>query len=218
VPDALPVVLSAADWETLAKGIEQRARLADAALTDVYTDRRALSAGLIPPGLIYGGPSFAAHCAAWQRPPRQFLHIYEADVARTATGEWVLLSDRLEAPLGDGWLLANRIAASQAFADLFVDLGVRRLASHYAAFQDHLDQMMGWDGRLALLTAGDQDPVQRELRRDRVAVGLEVGRRDDGARGLDGRPDGGGRSDAKDVRGHGVENPGREDLEKRGEL
>lgn len=156
--DALPVLLSAADWQVLAGGIEQRARLAEAAIADVYTAGRAVGAGLLPSGLIYGGPAFAAHCAGWERPPRHWVHVYEADVARTADGGWVLLADRLETPLGDGWLLANRIAASQALAEPFVDLGVRRLAGHYAAFQDHLDQMMGWDGRLALLTAGESDP------------------------------------------------------------
>ena len=156
--DALPVILAPDDWAELEKGIAQRAALADAAITDIYTDRRTLAAGLIPPGLVYGGPSFAAHCASWERPPRHWAHVYEADVARTAKGDWVVLSDRLDTPLGDGWLLANRIAATQAYADLFVDLGVRRLATHYAAFQAHLDQMMGWEGRLALLTAGEHDP------------------------------------------------------------
>ncbi|MEM9139536.1 MAG: circularly permuted type 2 ATP-grasp protein [Pseudomonadota bacterium] len=156
--DALPIVLSADDWTELANGITQRASLAEAALADVYASRRAISSGLIPPGLVYGGSSFAAHCAGWERPPRHWLHVYEADVARRADGSWVLLADRLDAPLGDGWLLANRIAVTQAFADPFIDMGVRRLASHYAAFQDHLDQMMGWEGRLALLTAGEQDP------------------------------------------------------------
>ena len=125
-------------------------------MTDIYTDQRTLGAGLMPPGIVYGGQAFAAHCAGWQRPPRNWVHLYEADVARTASGEWVLLADRLDAPLGDGWLLSNRIATAQAFADPFVDLGVRRLASHYAAFQDHLAQMMGWDGRLALLTGGEK--------------------------------------------------------------
>ena len=156
--DALPVILAPDDWAVLEAGIAQRAALADAAITDVYTDRRTLAAGLIPPGLVYGGQSFAAHCASWERPPRHWAHVYEADVARTSSGEWVVLSDRLDTPLGDGWLLANRIAATQAYADLFVDLGVRRLATHYAAFQAHLDQMMGWEGRLALLTAGEHDP------------------------------------------------------------
>ena len=156
--DALPVVLSAAEWADLANGIAQRAELADAALSDIYNERRAISAGLIPPGLIYGGTGFAAHCAGWQRPPRHFMHVYEADVARSADGSWIVLSDRVDTPLGDGWLLANRIATSQALADPFVDLGVRRLASHYAAFQEHLDNMMGWEGRLALLTGGESDP------------------------------------------------------------
>ena len=156
--DALPVLLAAADWAELAAGIEQRARLAEAAIADVYTTRRAIGAGLMPPGLIHGGPAFAAHCAGWEKPPRHWVHVYEADVARTADGAWVLLADRIDAPLGDGWLLANRIAVSQALADPFVELGVRRLAGHYAAFQDHLDNMMGWDGRLALLTGGEADP------------------------------------------------------------
>ncbi|MEM9061234.1 MAG: circularly permuted type 2 ATP-grasp protein [Pseudomonadota bacterium] len=156
--DTLPVILTDQDWQTLEDGILQRARLADAAVTDVYTDRRTLGAGLLPPGLVYGGPAFAAHCAGWSRPPRNWVHIYEADVGRTADGRWVILGDRVDTPLGDGWLLSNRIATSQAFADPFIELGVRRLASHYARFQDHLGQMMGWDGRLALLTSGEKDP------------------------------------------------------------
>ncbi len=156
--DALPVVLDAADWAALEAGIAQRARLAEAAVSDLYTQGRAVGAGLVPPGLVYGGPAFAAHCAGWERPPRHWVHVYEADVARTADGGWVLLADRLDTPLGDGWLLANRVAASQALADPFVDMGVQRLAGHYAAFQDHLDNMMGWDGRMALLTAGEADP------------------------------------------------------------
>ncbi|MEM6661145.1 MAG: circularly permuted type 2 ATP-grasp protein [Pseudomonadota bacterium] len=156
--DPLPVVLTGKDWARLAAGIEQRASLAEAAIADTYTQTRTISAGLIPPGLVYGGPAFGAHCAGWERPPRHWLHIYEANVARTAAGEWIILSDRLDAPLGDGWLLANRIAFAQALSEPFMDIGVRRLASHYAGFQAHLDQMMGWDGRLALLTAGENDP------------------------------------------------------------
>lgn len=156
--DALPVVLSASDWAALEAGIEQRARLAEAAVSDLYTTGRAVGAGLVPPGLVYGGPAFAAHCAAWERPPRHWIHAYEADVARTADGSWVLLADRLDTPLGDGWLLANRIAVSQALAEPFVDMGVQRLAGPYAAFQDHLDNMMGWDGRMALMTPGEDDP------------------------------------------------------------
>ena len=53
--------------------------------------------------------------------------------------------------------MANRIATAQALADPFSEIGVRRLANHFSAFQAHLDQLLGWDGRLALLTGGQND-------------------------------------------------------------
>lgn len=156
--DTLPVILAAEDWAALERGVLQRARLAEAALADIYGPQRMIAERLLPPGIVFGSQAFAAHCAGWATPPKNWLFVYEADVARTAEGRWVMLSDRLDTPLGDGWLLANRIATSQAFAETFVDLGVRRLASHYAEFQAFLDQMLGWEGRLALLTGGEKDP------------------------------------------------------------
>ena len=155
--DTLPVLLCDADWAELEAGIIQRAMMAEMAIADVYTDGRIVSSGIVPPGLVYGGPAFAAHCASWDHPPRQWLHAYEANVARGADGKWIVLADRLDTPLGDGWLLANRVAAAQAMAEPFSDIGVRRLASHFSAFQNHLDQLLGWDGRLALLTGGQAD-------------------------------------------------------------
>lgn len=155
--DGFPLMLDPGDWAKLEAGIVQRANLAEAAVADIYTTRRLVSSGLVPPGLVYGGPAFAAHCAGWEHPPRNWLHVYEANVARNAAGEWIILGDRLDTPLGDGWLVANRVATAQAFADPFSEIHVRRLASHFMAFQNHLEGLMGWDGRLALLTGGEED-------------------------------------------------------------
>ncbi|MEM1382748.1 MAG: circularly permuted type 2 ATP-grasp protein [Pseudomonadota bacterium] len=156
--DTLPVILSSEEWTALAEGIAQRARLAEAVLQDLYGPARMVAESLVPAGLAYGGPSFAAHCVGWETPPARFTYVYEADIARNADGRWVVLSDRLDRPLGDGWLIANRIAASQALAEPFLASGIRRLASHYAEFQALLDSMTGWEGRLALLTGGEVDP------------------------------------------------------------
>ncbi|MEM9783452.1 MAG: circularly permuted type 2 ATP-grasp protein [Pseudomonadota bacterium] len=156
--DPLPVVMSAKDWHVLEAAIRQRAELAELALADLYGGGRMVAGGHLPPGIVYGSPAFAAQAAGWELPPERFLYVYEADVARTAAGDWIVLSDRVDAPLGDGWLIANRIATSQCFAQPFLDLGVRRLASHYARFQELLDSLTGWEGRLALLTRGEQDP------------------------------------------------------------
>ncbi|MDT8344916.1 MAG: circularly permuted type 2 ATP-grasp protein, partial [Thermohalobaculum sp.] len=156
--DPMPVLVSPADWAALEAGLAQRARLAEAAIADIYGPRVALREGIIPPGLVFGSDAFAAHAAGWDTPPARHAVVYEADIARGADGRWMVLADRLDAPLGDGWLIANRIATSQALAEPFVDLGVRRIASHLARFQDLLDSLTGWEGRLALLTGGERDP------------------------------------------------------------
>ncbi|MEM6487414.1 MAG: circularly permuted type 2 ATP-grasp protein [Pseudomonadota bacterium] len=156
--DPLPVILSAADWAGIEAGIRQRAELAERALADVYGPASLIADGTLPPGIVFGTEAFAAQTAGWPTRPERYTYVYEADVARTASGDWVVLADRLDAPLGDGWLIANRIATSQVFAEPFLDLGVRRVASHYARFQELLDSMTGWEGRLALLTRGDDDP------------------------------------------------------------
>ncbi|MEM8791927.1 MAG: circularly permuted type 2 ATP-grasp protein [Pseudomonadota bacterium] len=156
--DSLPVILSAGDWKALERGIRQRASLIEAMLSDIYGPGRMVSEGVVPPGLIYASPGFAAHCAGWERQPRHWAYIYEADIARAADGRWVILADRIDTPLGDGWLIANRIATSEALAEPFLELSVRRLASHYAAFQEYLDRVTGFEGRLGLVTGGEDDP------------------------------------------------------------
>ncbi|MEO0821646.1 MAG: circularly permuted type 2 ATP-grasp protein [Pseudomonadota bacterium] len=156
--DPMPVVLSAADWAEIEAGIAQRADLAELVLSDIYGAGSLVASGVLPPGLVYGSEGFAAHCAGWENPPDRYAYVYEADIARRADGTWVVLADRLDTPLGDGWLIANRIATSQSFAEPFLELGVRRVASHYARFQELLDSLTGWEGRLALLTGGMKDP------------------------------------------------------------
>ncbi len=156
IRDPLPVLLSVADWAEVERGLIQRAKLLEAALSDIYGPAETIAEGIFPPGLAYGQRSFAAHCA--KRGAQRWLYLYEADVARSADGRWMVLADRVDTPLGDGWLLANRIATSQAMSEQFLALGVRRLATHYGRFQQEIESHAGQDGRVALMTLGEKDP------------------------------------------------------------
>lgn len=156
IRDPLPVLLSVADWAEVERGLIQRARLLEATLSDLYGPAETIAEGIFPPGLAYGQRSFAAHCA--KRGAHRWLYVYEADVARSADGRWMVLADRVDTPLGDGWLLANRIATSQALSEPFLSLGVRRLATHYGRFQQEIESHAGQAGRVALMTLGEKDP------------------------------------------------------------
>lgn len=157
--DSIPVILAGRDWDVLSRGAVQRARMIEAALSDLYGPQALLTSGVLPPSVVYGGADFVRTAALWDRPPRRRLFRYALDVARRADGTWVVLDDIVDRPEGDGWALANRVALGQAASDLFVEAGTRRLASHFSMMQQALEAETGTEGRIAYLTPGPSDPA-----------------------------------------------------------
>src|ERR1700712_3243415 len=51
--DPVPLLIDAPDWTRLEAGLVQRSQLLDAVLTDIYSARRVLTSGLLPPELIF---------------------------------------------------------------------------------------------------------------------------------------------------------------------
>src|ERR1700735_1715420 len=59
VIDIVPRLLSTAEWEPLARGLEQRTRALNAFLTDVYGERRIVNAGIVAATTIHGDEGYA---------------------------------------------------------------------------------------------------------------------------------------------------------------
>ncbi len=157
--DLLPVILDATAWQALESGLIQRARLIEAALQDLYGPQRLLRSGVLPPSLIFGNPEYLHACAGWPEPPKRYLHLYACDVARDPDGGWRVLADQVDAPAGNGWLLASRVALSQGLGELYLESGVRRVASFYRRLQAGLQAAAsGDDGRIVVLSSGPSDP------------------------------------------------------------
>ncbi len=157
--DLLPVILDAAAWRELEAGLIQRARLIEAVLQDLYGPQRLLRSGVLPPSLVFGNPEFLHACVGWPSPPRRFLYVYACDIARDPGGGWRVLADQIDAPAGNGWLLASRVALSQGLGELYLESGVRRVASFYARLQSALQAAApGEDGRIVVLSPGADDP------------------------------------------------------------
>lgn len=136
--DVLPLVLPAAEWEALERGIAQRARLLDRIMADLYGPQELLHQGLLPPSLVYGHSAFVRNAHGMQPHGGRFLHLYAADLARSPDGQWWVLADRTQAPSGAGYALENRLIVSRIFPELFRNMNVRRLAQHFATMRDAL--------------------------------------------------------------------------------
>lgn len=155
--DLLPNLLSAAEWQPIAAGVAQRARLLNALLADLYGEQRLLAEGLLPSELVFGHPNFLWPALGIRPPGGIFLHSYAVDLARDADGRWQVLADRTQAPSGAGYALENRQIVSRALPELYRDLRVQHLAGYFRTLQETLASQAAGDGEtplVVLLTPG----------------------------------------------------------------
>jgi uncharacterized circularly permuted ATP-grasp superfamily protein/uncharacterized alpha-E superfamily protein len=123
--DALPLLLSSADWDTLETGLVQRSRLLDAVLTDLYGPRQAVTSGVLPPQLLFTHPGYVRAACGIEVPGRHQLFLHGCDISRAADGTFRVNADWTQAPSGAGYALADRRVVARAIPDLYERIGPR---------------------------------------------------------------------------------------------
>ena len=154
--DLFPLIVSPESWAQIEAGVQQRVRVLDRVLADVYGPQRLFAEGLLPPALVRGHPGYLRAMHGVKPPGDTWLHIAAFDLARGPDGNWWVVSQRTQAPSGLGYLLENRMAVSRQFPQAFETLHVQRLASTYSVMMEGLQRMCpaGSPPHIALLTPG----------------------------------------------------------------
>jgi uncharacterized circularly permuted ATP-grasp superfamily protein/uncharacterized alpha-E superfamily protein len=148
--DALPIVVSAADWEVLEAGLVQRSRLLDAVLADLYGPRSLLTEGVLPPELVFAHPGYVRAANGIEIPGHHQLFMHGCDLSRLPDGGFQVNADWTQAPSGAGYALADRRVVAHSIPDLYESIGPRPTTPFAQAL------------RLALIDAAPdvaQDPV-----------------------------------------------------------
>jgi len=155
--DPLPIFVDEAEWAGLELALAQRAQLYDRLLADLYSQRRTIATGLLPGEIVHAHPGFLR---AWDRvvpeSGRQ-LFLAAADLARTAEGAWCVLTDRVQAPSGAGYAMANRRVVSRVLPTLHQKAEIHRLGPFFQAMRLGLEQVAPPTAeapRVVLLTPG----------------------------------------------------------------
>ncbi|MFV0453256.1 MAG: circularly permuted type 2 ATP-grasp protein [Propioniciclava sp.] len=135
VLDILPLVIGEREWRRVEAGLEQRARLLDALVTDLYQERRVLAEGVLPASLVMGHSGYlrAAH-GITVGGPRQLIST-AVDLGRGADGEWRVIADRTQAPSGSAFAMENRRVMSRLHPGVPEHIHVERLLPFFAAFR-----------------------------------------------------------------------------------
>jgi len=154
--ELLPAMLTPEDWALIEAGVQQRVRLMEATMADLYGEQTLLRDALLPASLVFAHPQYLRPVHGVAPTGGTRLHVAAFDLARTPLGGFRMLAQRLQAPSGLGYLLENRIIIARQFHDQFADLNVQRLASTFRGLLDGLllASPAGERSRIVLLTPG----------------------------------------------------------------
>ena len=156
--DLIPCVLSAREWRSLERGIEQRVRALNAFLYDIYHRQDIVRAGRIPAEMINQNEAFLPEMVGFDPPRNIYAHIIGTDIVRTGENEFFVLEDNLRTPSGVSYMLENREAMMHLFPELFSAHRVRPVEHYPELLRQTLESVAPAncksDPTIAVLTPG----------------------------------------------------------------
>ena len=163
--DPLPVLVDESEWAVLEHALAQRAELLERLLADLYGPRESIRSGLLPTEIVHAHPGFLR---GWDQIPalgNRQLFLCGADLARGSDGAWCVIADRVQAPSGAGYAMANRRVVSRVLPTLHRQSEIHRLGPFFHAMRLGLEQAAPRTAeapRVVLLTPGTQSETAFE--------------------------------------------------------
>jgi uncharacterized circularly permuted ATP-grasp superfamily protein len=117
--DVIPRILSAAEWDRLRQGLEQRVKAINLFIKDIYSRREILRAGIVPEDMVFQNPVFRPEMNGLKVPHDLYVFVAGIDVVRVDAETFYVLEDNVRTPSGVSYMLENREIMHRLFPDLF---------------------------------------------------------------------------------------------------
>jgi uncharacterized circularly permuted ATP-grasp superfamily protein len=130
--DLVPRVVTAHEWETVERGVQQRVRCLEAFLADVYGPQECIKDGLVPRHVIMSSSAYTRAAHGVNPPNGVRVHVSGVDLIRDEAGEFRVLEDNLRTPSGISYVVENRRAMARVFPELFATHRIRPVAEYPA--------------------------------------------------------------------------------------
>jgi uncharacterized circularly permuted ATP-grasp superfamily protein len=128
--DLIPRIVTAAEWDTIERGLTQRITALNLFLKDVYGDARVLADGVVPRELVYSCRHFRREMQGVSVRHDIYVSVAGTDLVRLPDGSFAVLEDNLRVPSGVSYMLTNRQVIKRIFPLLFSSYDVRPV-DHY---------------------------------------------------------------------------------------
>jgi len=117
--DVIPRILSAAEWDRLRQGLEQRVKAINLFIKDIYSRREILRAGIVPEDMVFQNPVFRPEMNGLKVPHDLYVFVAGIDIVRVDAETFYVLEDNVRTPSGVSYMLENREIMHRLFPDLF---------------------------------------------------------------------------------------------------
>jgi uncharacterized circularly permuted ATP-grasp superfamily protein len=180
--DVLPRILSAAEWDLLRAGLEQRIKAINLYIKDVYGRREILKAGLIPEDLVFQNPVFRPEMNGQKVPHDIYVHVGGIDIIRIDAETFYVLEDNARTPSGVSYMLENREIMLRLFPELFARHRVAPVENYpdelLATLKSVAPSTANSDPTVVLLTPGvfNSAYYEHSFLADKLGVELVEGR------------------------------------------
>ncbi len=160
-----PLIIPAAEWALLESGLRQRARLANAFLSDLYGKQDALRAHAVPPEFTLADPYYRRPCLGLTPERSDPASLIRFDLVKTTAG-WHVTEVHTNAPVGLSYAVQNRRFLTQEAASYY-----RKLPDYQSIINapldlvDHLQRLAPRKVKrptMVLLTTGPRFPFYSE--------------------------------------------------------
>ncbi len=128
--DLLPRIITAAEWETIERGLTQRITALNLFLKDVYHDGKIIEDGVVPGTVVYTCKHYRREMRGIKVPRDVYVTVVGTDLIRNPDGNFVVLEDNLRVPSGVSYMLTSRRVMKQIFPALFRKCRVRPIEQY----------------------------------------------------------------------------------------
>ena len=175
--DLLPRIITAAEWETIERGLTQRITALNLFLKDVYHDARIIEDGVIPGKIVYTCKHYRREMRGIKVPRDVYVAVVGTDLIRTPEGNFVVLEDNLRVPSGVSYMLTSRRVMKHIFPTLFRKCRVRPIEQYSQVLLSAL-RSLAPEGRteptVVLLTPGSYNSAYFEHTYLARQMGIEL--------------------------------------------
>jgi uncharacterized circularly permuted ATP-grasp superfamily protein len=128
--DIMPRVIEQDAWAAVDRGVQQRVKVLELFLDDVYDTGQVFTDGVIPREVVTTSSHFHRVAAGVQSPNGVRIHVAGIDLIRDAQGDFRVLEDNVRVPSGVSYVMTYRRAISAALSEAFAGQRIRPVGAY----------------------------------------------------------------------------------------